>query len=686
MGIRIGVDTGGTFTDFVVASADGVEVSKVLSTPDRPEAAIVEGLERIATSRGVSIKELLGDVEIFIHGTTIATNTVLQGNGPRLGLIGTEGFRDVLELRDGYKKDRYNVHLPPREAFVPRHLRIGVTERIGYTGEVETPLDVESVRRAIAHFKSEGVEAIAVSLLWSMLNPRHEEEIRRLVAEEMPDAYVAISSDILPAIREYPRTSSTALSAYVGPVLGKYLGRISQYLKDNGYRYDLLIMQVTGGAALVQAIERRPVLAIGSGPAAGPAAGKAIGSSTGDDDLMVIDMGGTSFEVSLISDGAFTMTQAATLADMPIGVPAVEIESIGAGGGSIAWLDSGGMLRVGPASAGASPGPACYDLGGEEPTVTDANIILGYLDPEGVLGGTIRLRKDLAERAMQKIAKPLGLSIPEAAAAVFEIVNSNMAGAMRSVSVMRGIDPRKYTVINGGGAGGIHVAQLSAALGIKRFISPAVAGGLCAYGMLASDVRQSTLVTLPRTSENIDIAEINEMFRRREEEGRAAMRKQGFPNERIRFERAIDAKYPIQTHSLLVSIPNGTYESAQDLAAAFHSAHERLYTYALREMPVDMSGWHLTVIGELPALPVRYVNATESSDAEIARVKTRDVYYGGKGSYVSTPVYDGERLRPGMSIRGSAIIELPTTTLTLFPANELTVQPNGDLSVLTAST
>lgn len=682
MGIRIGVDIGGTFTDFIVATEEGVEVSKVLSTPDAPDAALVEGLELIAGARDLTVDQLLADVELFMHGTTIATNTVIQRNGPRVGLLQTEGFRDVLELRDGRKKDRYNLHVAPPEPFVPRYLRLGVQERVVYTGEVETPLSEDSVRRALRTFEAEGVEAVAVSLLWSMVNPAHEQAIRALIAEELPDAYVALSSEILPALREYPRTCATALSAYVGPVLGQYLRRLAAYLRDHGYRYDLLIMQATGGAASVASIEERPVLAIGSGPAAGPAAGARIGADVGADNVMVIDMGGTSFEVSLITEGRFSMTQAAEVAGMPIGVAAVDIESIGAGGGSIAWLDSGGMLRVGPQSAGAAPGPACYGLGGELPTVTDANLVLGFLDPSNVLGGRITLDRERAERAIATIGEPLGLEVPEAAAAIYDIVNTNMEGAMRSVSVMRGVDPRRYVIVNGGGAGGLHVAKIAQDLGVGQVICPAVAGGLCAFGMLAADVRQSALTTFPTNTDALDLDRVNAIYARMESDAREAMLRQGFADETISFERRVDAKYPYQTHHLMVELPGGVYDESNvaALAERFHEQHERLYSYALRDMSVDMSGWRVTAIGQLPALPIvdAPMGPVDSADAV---VDTREIYFAEHGGYRPMPVYDGGALRAGMVIEDGGIVELPTTTVTLFPQHVLTVRANGDFHI-----
>jgi N-methylhydantoinase A len=685
MGLRIGVDIGGTFTDFIVADDDGaVQVYKTPSTPDAPEQAIFGGIAELAQQRDLSVEGFLSAIDLFIHGTTIATNAVLVRRGPKLGVLHTEGFRDILFLRDGHKDDRYNLHVPPPDPFVERDLRLGVVERILYTGEVETPLDEASVRAALRTMAAAGVESVAVCLMWSIVNPQHERRVGELVAEELPDAYVALSADILPALREYPRTCAAALSAYVGPVLGRYLSTVSSHLSDHGYRYDLLIMQVTGGSARVSDIEKRPVLAIDSGPAAGPSAGVVVGAEEQDRNLIVMDMGGTSFDVSVVTGGAFTMSRERKIDGMPIGVAAVDIHSVGAGGGSIAWIDSGGMLRVGPQSAGAEPGPACYGAGGEQPTVTDANVILGYLDPAYFLGGRLALDRDLALRAMQRVAEPLGVDVVEAAAAVYRIVNTNMVAAVRAVSIMRGIDPRGYTAVVGGGAGGTHAAKIAEELGMANVICPTVAGGLCAFGMLAADVRQSYLTTYPMNTGQMDVGRVNELFDEMEARARAELRSQGFADGEIEITRAMDAKYPYQLHEILVVIPGGalTEASVADLATAFHDEHERLYTYCLRDMDVDMNGWRVTAIGRLPDLPrARLPEATPAADAAVAQKGSRETYFEELREHRETPIYDGAMLTPGLLVDGPGIVELPTTTLVVMPGHTLRVNGRGDFRI-----
>ena len=529
MGMRLGIDIGGTFTDFVLATErGGLEVWKTPSTPAAPEQAVFEGVRELAEQQGIEVGHFVANCDHIIHGTTIATNTIINRSGPKMGILHTDGFRDILYLRDGYKPDRYNLQLMPPEPLIPRHLRLGVSERILYTGEVEEPLDEDSVRRALAHFRKEGVSSVAVCLMWSMVNPLHEQRIKEILAEELPEAYASLSVDILPRIREYPRACATVLSAYVGPAIEDYLTKIADFFRSNGYQKDLLIMQVTGGSARVPEIQKRPVLAVGSGPAAGPPASLFIGAKEHENDQMLVEMGGTSFEVSMITGGEIPMSTDMELAGYPLGVAAVDVHSIGAGGGSIAWIDAGGMLRVGPHSAGAAPGPACYGQGGKEPTVTDANLILGYINPENFLGGRMTLDREAAERALATVGEKLGMNAVETAAAVYRIINTEMVGAMRAVSVMRGVDPRGYTVIVGGGAGGLHAAKIAQELGVRKAICPTVAGGLCAFGMLAADVSHSYLTTRPMDTGNMDTAVVNKIYREMEERALEELGSQGF--------------------------------------------------------------------------------------------------------------------------------------------------------------
>ena len=683
MGMRLGIDIGGTFTDFILATeSGGLEVWKTPSTPAAPEQAVFEGVRDLARQQGMEVGPFIANCDHIIHGTTIATNTIINRSGPKMGILHTDGFRDILYLRDGHKPDRYNLQLLPPEPLIPRHLRLGVGERVLYTGEVEQPLDEDSVRRALDHFKKEGVSSVAVCLMWSMINPAHEQRIKEIIAEEMPNVYASLSTDILPRIREYPRACATVLSAYVGPAIEDYLTKIAEFVRTHGYQKDLLIMQVTGGSARVPEIQKRPVLAVGSGPAAGPPASLFIGARHQVQDQMLVEMGGTSFEVSMITGGAIPMSTDMELGGYPLGVAAVDIHSIGAGGGSIAWIDAGGMLRVGPHSAGAAPGPACYGQGGAEPTVTDANLILGYINPENFLGGRMTLDLGASERTLASVGEKLGMSTVETAAAVYRIVNTEMVGAMRAVSVMRGVDPRGYTVVVGGGAGGTHAAKIAEELGVSKAICPTVAGGLCAFGMLAADVGHAYLTTRPMTTGNMDIAIVNDIYLSMEVQALAQLEAQGFSADEIKMTRFADAKYPYQTHEVIVPIPGGPLGEGdiERMANSFHDTHERLYTYCLRDMPVDMNGWRLTATGKLPEL-VLDEQPLGAKDPSPAKSGTRPLYFLEHSDFIDTDTYTGEALRPGMVVHGPGVVELPTTTIVVFPDHTLSVNAYGDFHI-----
>ena len=683
MGMRLGIDIGGTFTDFILATeSGGLEVWKTPSTPAAPEEAVFEGVRDLARQQGMEVGPFIASCDHIIHGTTIATNTIINRSGPKMGILHTDGFRDILYLRDGHKPDRYNLQLLPPEPLIPRHLRLGVGERVLYTGEVEQPLDEDSVRRALDHFKKEGVSSVAVCLMWSMINPVHEQRIKEILAEEMPDVYASLSTDILPRIREYPRACATVLSAYVGPAIEDYLTKIADFVRTHGYQKDLLIMQVTGGSARVPEIQKRPVLAVGSGPAAGPPASLFIGARQQVQDQMLVEMGGTSFEVSMITGGAIPMSTDMELGGYPLGVAAVDIHSIGAGGGSIAWIDAGGMLRVGPHSAGAAPGPACYGQGGAEPTVTDANLILGYINPENFLGGRMTLDRAASESALASLGDKLSMSTVETAAAVYRIVNTEMVGAMRAVSVMRGVDPRGYTVVVGGGAGGTHAAKIAEELGVSKAICPTVAGGLCAFGMLAADVGHAYLTTRPINTGNMDISTVNDIYRSMEAQALTQLEAQGFSADEIKMTRFADAKYPYQTHEVIVPIPGGPLGEGdiECMASSFHDTHERLYTYCLRDMPVDMNGWRLTATGKLPAL-VLDEQALGAEDPSPAKSGTRPLYFLEHSDFIDTDTYTGEALRPGMVIQGPGVVELATTTIVVFPGHTLSVNAYGDFHI-----
>ena len=557
MRYRLGIDTGGTFTDFVLVGDDGWHLAKTPSTPDDPPRAITAGLQQLAERAGTALPDLLAQCDLSIHGTTVALNTLIQHKGARVGLICTRGHEDTLEIRLAHKEDghRYDFLFPPATMLVPRHLRMPVDERVMADGKAVTPLDEDDVHAAIATFKAHGVEAVAVSLLWSFVNPAHERRIGEMLAAAMPDAYVTLSIDLLPQIREYNRVSTTVVNSYVGPVLGRWIGQLDDLMRTTGYTQPIRYMQCNGGVASSDVLKRKAVYALNSGPAAGPTASQYFGRLTGHKDLLTIDMGGTSTDISITQDGEVDIVKNIDVSRYRLGIPLVNVVSIGAGGGSIAWLDAHGILQVGPQSAEARPGPACYRYGGTEPTVTDALVVLGYLNPDYLLGGDFQIDSRAAHDVMlNKVATPLGLSVEKAALGVYDVVNANMVAGIRAVSIERGYDPRDFVLVAGGGATSAHVAMLAADLGIRRVIIPKLASGLCAFGQAIADVKHSYLATYLTPFDRLDLETLNAVLARLERQGRAALGDDGFEGEVV-VRRTLDMRYGDQVHECSVSVP-----------------------------------------------------------------------------------------------------------------------------------
>ena len=676
------VDIGGTFTDFSVIDGRGrTTLWKEASTPREPAAAVRQGLQALAHAQGLELHDFLSQIDLFVHGSTIATNTVIQRNGPKTALLCTEGFRDVIYFRDGYKPERFNLNLAPPVDFIPRHLRLPVRERIDYKGDVLIPLDDASLVEAARTFEREQVKAVAVAFLWSVINPAHERRARALLERELPGVPVVLSSDVLPAIREWERTCATMLSAYILPGISHYMQDLEEFLRANGFQRRVLFIQLNGGCSSVDKVLRKPIYALASGPAAGPAAALYSAKRERESDLIAIDMGGTSFEVCLISNGAPTLTKRMKIHEMPVGVAAVDVHSIGAGGGSIAWIDKGGALQVGPLSAGADPGPACYAQGGTRPTVTDANLVLGYLNADFFLGGRRRIEPELSRQAIsEQIGRPLGISTEEAAEGIFRIVNSNMVNALRAVSIERGIDPRSYTLVVGGGAGAIHATTLASELRIRKILIPGYAGVFCSYGMVVSDVRHDYLKTLACNSEALKLDEINGLFEELEAQARAELVEEGFTPSEISLARFADAKYPNQIHELTVAVPGGHRLTQRDIRAikeAFHALHERMFTYSVRESPVDFFHWGVTGTGRTRSLENRELPRRPKSPAPAFK-SGRQIYIGSAHRYVNAATYDGARLSHGMVIDGPAVIEQENTTVMLFGDQTLRVNAFGD--------
>ncbi|MEQ8653052.1 MAG: hydantoinase/oxoprolinase family protein [Kiloniellales bacterium] len=669
---RLGVDAGGTFTDFVLAdSSGGVQLFKTPSTPQDPTLAIKAGLAQISEALGESPAEIVSQCDLCINGTTVGLNALIQHKGARVGLICTKGHEDSIEIRLGHKEDgyRYDPEYPAATMLVPRDRRLGVEERVLSTGEVRTPLNEEDVRAACRTFIEQGINSIAISYVWSVLHPAHERRTAEIVREMMPDAFLSLGSEIYPQIREYTRTSTTITNAYLGPIMKDYVAAVDSYFAELGAQYPVRYFQSNGGLAIGQAMTDRSVYAINSGPASAPAAGLFVSAPFGKNNVISVDMGGTSFDITLVRDGNANVNKDIDFLRYRIGVPMIQVETLGAGGGSIGWIDPVGLLQVGPQSAGANPGPACYGNGGEEPTVTDANLVLGYLNPSALLGGRMDLDAEKAREVIaKKIAEPLGISVEKAAYGIFTIVNNNMVNGIRRVSVERGYDPRDFVLVAAGGAGAAHITALAREMGIETVLVPKLASGLCAFGQIISDVKYNYMATKPLRLESSSAYEqINQVFAEIEQQGIAHLEADGFERAKIDLKRHLDMRYVGQIHECTVEI--GTFDvdetTVEEVKNAFHNRHKELYTYDEPHNTVEVVNLESTLFGRVdkPKPP----KAEAGKGAAGAKKGERRMIFSGDGEGIDAPVYDGDKLGAGDTIPGPAVIEEETTTVVIEP-------------------
>ena len=592
MGLRLGVDIGGTFTDLAVVDEDTGEQTtyKLSSTPSDYSAAVIEAIKALSTDHGIAPSSL----SFLSHATTVVTNAILESKGARAALITTDGFRDILEIRRQSRAKLYDIFQPPPQVIIPRHLRLEVSERVDAYGDVYKPLDESELDRIVAFLKVHEVKAVAVSLLFSFLNPVHEQAIGEVLRRELPDVRTFLSSEVLPEMREYERTSTVAVCAYVAPVLEGYLNRLNDFLATDDYP-SLYLTGSSGGVFNVEEGLRVPAMLTESGPAAGVTATVALGNVLGLNQLISFDMGGTTAKASLVNNGKVSVTTEYEVGGSgnvrrwlqgtgyPIKVPVVDLAEVSAGGGSIAWLDDAGGLRVGPQSAGASPGPACYGLGGQDPTVTDADAVLGYLDPGHFLGGRMALSLDGASKAIEKtVGEPLALDLMQAAQGIVDIVNSNMADAIRMISIERGHDPREYALVAFGGAGPVHAGRIGEELGIKKVIIPPNPGVFSAMGLVCTDLKRDyvrSLYTL-MAEEGVD----DQMRQVRDEitaEARDMLARSGIPEDDWEFRYSIDMRYGHQAYELTVPVENSEIEDGalDSIAERFHAQHFTTYDY-----------------------------------------------------------------------------------------------------------
>jgi N-methylhydantoinase A len=542
-----------------------------------------------------------------------------------------------------------------------------VRERVISNGSVKTPLHEDDVRAACRFFVEEGIEAVAISFVWSVLNQSHERRAAEIVREMMPQVALTVGSDLYPQIREYTRTSTAVVNAYLAPILSRYVAAVDKYFRDLGAKYPVRYFQSNGGLGLGQAISERSVYAINSGPASAPQAGLFVTAPFKKKNVITIDMGGTSFDITLTRNGVTNISKNIDMLRYRIGIPMIQVETLGAGGGSIGWIDTMGLLQVGPQSAGARPGPACYGQGGTQPTVTDANLVLGYLNPKGLLGGRLPLDLEKARQAVKAIADPLGLSVERAAYGMFTIVNSNMVNGIRRVSVERGYDPRDFVLVGAGGATAAHITSLAGEIGIDTVILPKLASGLCAFGQIISDVKYNYMATSPLRLEGPAYATINHLFKQIEAQGVKHLLADGFAKSAIRIERSLDMRYVGQVHECTVDIGNfaNDAKALEKVKGAFHKRHEELYTYSEPHNAVEVVNIESTLYGHVDKpQPPRVKQGVPPAKAVVGR---RKAIFAADGKLIDTPVYDGSKLGAGAAIKGPAIIEEVTTTIVIEP-------------------
>lgn len=668
--LKVAIDVGGTFTDCLVLDERGrLGDFKALTTPENPSRGLIDCLEKAARASRKSLRELLSEVEFIIHGTTLATNALLTERGAKVGMLTTEGFRDELEIRRGFKNIRtsmYNLQVPPYKPLVRRHLRLPVRERTLHTGEIETPVDLRSAETALAKCRSEGVESIAVCFLHAYANPENERRVAEFCRSRFDNTvYVTASHEVLPVWGEYERFSTTVVSAYVGPVVSDYLLSLEKELAGLGFKGGLLIVRAD---ALVQSVahsRRQAVTLINSGPAAAPTAALFWGKLANHDNLISIDMGGTSLDVCLMRKGEIPTTSESWVGDERVAIKMVDIHSIGAGGGSLAWIDSLGLLRVGPQSAGAMPGPACYGRGGDKPTVTDADLLLGYVPADYFLGGEIALDAERAREAIRSIAHPLKMTETEAAQAIFHTVNALIADQVIELSTKRGYDLRDFALAVGGGAGPVHAASAAELLGIPTVVIPKYAALYSAFGMFAMDMGREYSRSYIVRSDKLDLARIESLYQELTDQAIADFAASHIGPSEIIFSRSADMRYAGQFHELAIPLPSRlrSFDDVEAVLKAFHARHKELYTFDLPFRKIEFLTFRLKATAQRKSdFKITSIPQGGKSPKEALKRVRRCLF---AKEWVDTPCYDGERLRAGNTIPGPAIIEEKATTVVI---------------------
>lgn len=685
MSWRVGIDIGGTFTDFALQKPDGIVLEKTLSTPADRSLAVMDGLAKLAAREGLSLREFLARLDAIVHGTTVGDNTLIEGTGAVTGLLATEGFRDELELRRGYKEDIWDVRLPPPPAIVPRRRRLTVPERVRFDGSVHRPLDEHAARRALRRLARQGVESLAVSLLFSFTNPAHERRLAELAAEELPGVPLSLSHEVMPKAPEFERTSTTVVNAYIGPRVSDYLDRLTERLREAGFPRELLVMQSSGGVMTRAYLRAAPVRILASGPAGGVIGGACAGAAKGAPDLLCVDMGGTSYDVSVVRGGVAPAQPGWNWHHRyVVGLPMVSVETLGAGGGSICQVRSG-ALQVGPGSAGADPGPVCYGRGGTLPTVTDASLVLGLLSEESEFaGGGFRLtRRGVDEAFAKHVAEPLGRSVEEAAFDCWRLVNANMTQAVRRTTAERGVDPRELAMLAYGGNGPLFAAIQAQELGIHRVLVPKASPAFSALGALAArpcvDEERSYLTPASR----VDLARLRALFEELDARAEGFLAAAGRARRDVCARYQLNLRYPGQNWSL--AVPVAERQGARDLsfvnerlpadaAATFHRLHREEYGHARLAEEPEITGVRLTASCEVPAPRFGGGFSAPRREPTPRRIRRANL---GEG-FADTAIFHGPELRPGDAVRSPAVIEETFTTIVVYPGFEARVDDAGD--------
>ena len=690
MSVRVGVDVGGTFTDLVLfdESTNRIQFTKTSSTPANQAQGVEDGIGKLVALAGLGP----ADIAFLVHGTTVATNALLERKGVRCALLVTEGFRDILQIARQDRPRLYDWFAQRPAPLVPRERSFEIHERMLHTGEVLTELDEQQAIAAIGRAKAAGVTAIAVCLLHSYANPAHERRLGELIAEHFPEAEVSLSSDVIPEFREYERASTTTVNAYVMPIVRRYVARLAERTAAMGVPAELHIMQSNGGLMTARAAGEQSVRTMLSGPAAGVLGAVALARQAGFANVLSVDMGGTSFDICLAHGGTLRFTKESEIGSLPIKVPMIDIHTLGAGGGSVAWIDAGGALRVGPRSAGAQPGPAAYGRGGTEPTVTDANVVLGRIDPANFLGGEMALDGDAARRAVEAIARPLGLGVEEAAEGIIRVINATMVRGMRAVSVEKGYDPRDFAIVAFGGGGPLHAADLARELGVPNVLIPIMPGVTSALGLLVADLRYDVSATVRGSLAAPDLAALTRVYEDLERQALDQMARDGVDHGTVQLARSADVRYGRQSWELEVEVPAGRLEAPAlaTIAAEFHERHRQQYGYAMEGEELILVNAQVSAVAALPKPPLGATvgrGAAESS-ASVAGAAAgmahdqpgeRQTWLGGR--WVRASIYDRRGLPPGAAIAGPAIVEQLDTTTFLGLGDRAVADAFGNLVV-----